>query len=173
MITLIKQDYLVLMKRNNFSFVKFFFKLMSTQGFQVVFLYRLSNFFRNNKLKFLSIILGKFQYYFYHCEIRSTAIIGGGFVIRHPIGIVIGGKVKIGNNFSIGKNTTLGGNNGKFREKNISQPYIGNNVIVGAHSIIIGPIVIGNNVKIGAMTLVNKDIEDSETCVGVPGRIVK
>ena len=38
---------------------------------------------------------------------------------------------------------------------------------------IIGGIHIGNNVKIGANAVVNKDLPDDCTAVGVPARIIK
>lgn len=36
-----------------------------------------------------------------------------------------------------------------------------------------GPIKIGNNVKIGANSVVLKDIPESSTVVGIPGKIIQ
>lgn len=173
MMDLIKLDIMKLNNVNNFSYYLLFKSLLSSNGFQLVFLYRLSNFFRRKKMKILSIILDKIQFFIFNCEIRSTAKIGGGFVIRHPIGVVVGGKVEVGDNFSIGQNTTIGGNNGKLREEGITQPVIGNNVTIGANSMVIGPIVLEDNCFIGAMSLVNKNIGCNEIWVGIPARKIK
>jgi len=50
---------------------------------------------------------------------------------------------------------------------------IGNNVQIGANSIILKGVTIGNNVIIGALSLVNKDIPDNCIAVGNPCKIIK
>ena len=50
---------------------------------------------------------------------------------------------------------------------------IGNNVQIGANSIVLPGVMIGNNVIVGALTLVNKDIPDNSIAVGSPCRILK
>lgn len=45
---------------------------------------------------------------------------------------------------------------------------IGNNVFIGAHSVILYDVKIGNNVIIGAGSIVTKDIPDDVVAVGVP-----
>lgn len=49
---------------------------------------------------------------------------------------------------------------------------IGDNVYIGPHVSIVGPVNIGNNVTIGAGTVVIKDIPNNATVVGNPARIV-
>jgi acetyltransferase-like isoleucine patch superfamily enzyme len=50
---------------------------------------------------------------------------------------------------------------------------IGNNVQIGANSIVTKGVTIGNNVIIGALTLVNKDIPDNSFVTGNPMVIKK
>lgn len=50
---------------------------------------------------------------------------------------------------------------------------IGNNVFVGAGSIVLPGVTIGNNVVIGAGSVVSKDIPDNTVAVGNPARVVK
>jgi acetyltransferase-like isoleucine patch superfamily enzyme len=50
---------------------------------------------------------------------------------------------------------------------------IGNNVQIGANSIIVKGVTIGNNVIIGALTLVNKDIPSNSFVTGNPMIIKK
>ena len=46
--------------------------------------------------------------------------------------------------------------------------------MIGAQSTILGPIKIGNNVRIGAETVViNRNIPSKSTVVGTPGIVVK
>ena len=92
--------------------------------------------------------------------------IGLGLRIEHPVGIVIGIKVKIGENCTIAGNCTVG-------EKYIDQrslgeyPVIGDNVSIGTGSIILGNINVENNVTIGANSLVLKDVSFGQTVTGV------
>lgn len=50
---------------------------------------------------------------------------------------------------------------------------IGNNVFVGAGSIVLPGVTIGNNVIIGAGSIVSRDIPDDSVAVGNPARVVK
>jgi acetyltransferase-like isoleucine patch superfamily enzyme len=50
---------------------------------------------------------------------------------------------------------------------------IGNNVQIGANSVVLPGVRIGNNVIIGALSLVNKDIPDNTVAVGSPVRLLK
>lgn len=90
----------------------------------------------------------------------------------HPIGIVIGEGVIIGNKVKIFQNVTLGGARiGDGIEGNY--PRIGNNVVIFAGAVIIGSISIGDNSIIGANSVVIKDVPANSTCVGAPGRIIQ
>lgn len=173
MFELIKKD--IYKARASIGIRIFIVLLLKSPGFQVVIIYRLSSFLRKKRLAILSLILDRLMLHFWNAEIRSTAVIGGGLNIAHPTGIVIGGKVIIGENFSIRQNTTIGGNTGKFREnmKNWTQPVIGNNVLIGCNAAVLGPVKIANDVKIGACSLVINDIPDNEIWGGVPAKRIK
>ena len=58
---------------------------------------------------------------------------------------------------------TLGGTG---KDKNKRHPTIGNNVLIGAGSTVIGPIYIGDNAKIGAGSVVFKNVKKGSTVVG-------
>lgn len=55
----------------------------------------------------------------------------------------------------------------------VANTVIGNNVFVGAGTIILPGVTIGNNVVIGAGSVVSKDIPDDSVAAGNPARIVK
>ena len=59
------------------------------------------------------------------------------------------------------------GLDGDFKEKT-GKIEIGNNVFVGANSVILYDVKIGNNVIIGANSTVTKDLPDDSVCVGSP-----
>lgn len=50
---------------------------------------------------------------------------------------------------------------------------IGNNVQIGANSVILPGVTIGDNVVIGACSLVNKDIPSNSVAVGNPCKVIK
>jgi maltose O-acetyltransferase len=50
---------------------------------------------------------------------------------------------------------------------------IGDNVFIGAGSIVLPGVTIGNNVVIGAGSVVSRDIPDNSVAVGNPARVVK
>lgn len=134
--------------------------------YKIIKMYRKSNKLLNrNKYIRSRLIFYKVQY-LYKCIISPSAEIGNNFKIPHPIGIVIGEKVKIGNNAIIYHNVTIGQNNNDF-------PQLGDNVVVYPGSIIVGKIKIGNNVIIGANSFVNKDIPDNTIVAGNPAKVIK
>ena len=49
---------------------------------------------------------------------------------------------------------------------------IGNNVMIGADSIILSGVTIGNNVIIGAGSVVTKDVEDGSGVAGNPAKVI-
>jgi cysteinyl-tRNA synthetase len=108
--------------------------------------------------------------FFTGIEIHPGAKIGSGFFIDHGMGVVIGETAEIGKGVTLYQGVTLGGTG---KEKGKRHPTLGDNVIVGTGTKILGPITIGNNVKIGANSVVLKAIPDNSTVVGVPGRITK
>lgn len=54
----------------------------------------------------------------------------------------------------------------------IGQVKIGNNVFIGAESIILPNVTIGNNVIIGAGSVITKDIPDNSVYAGNPGKFI-
>jgi len=52
-------------------------------------------------------------------------------------------------------------------------PTLKDGVVIGAGAKILGPITLGNNVRVGSNSVVVRSIDDNETVVGIPGRIVK
>src|SRR5437016_5513469 len=94
--------------------------------------------------------------------------IGPGLKIFHGQAIVINRDVVIGANCLIRQSTTMG--NAKEGE---ACPVIGNNVEIGAHVCIIGPVTIGDNVIIGAGAVVIKSIPSNSIAVGNPTSVVK
>ena len=103
-------------------------------------------------------------------EIHPGAQIGQGVFIDHGTGVVIGETAVVGDGCTIYQGATLGGTG---KETGKRHPTIGENVMVGAGSKILGPVNVGDNSKIAAGAVVLTDIPANCTAVGIPARIVK
>ena len=103
-------------------------------------------------------------------DIHPGAVIGSGFHIHHGSGIVIGETSVVGRNCSIQHGVTLGatGNSVTFDR----HPKLGNNVLVGCYTTILGNISIGTDCKIGAGSIVLKSLPDGVAAIGNPAKIV-
>jgi serine O-acetyltransferase len=103
-------------------------------------------------------------------EIHPAARIGRGLFIDHGAGVVIGETAEVGDDVTIYQGVTLGGT-GFARGKR--HPTVGNEVMIGAGSALLGPIEIGDRAKIGANSVVIHDVPPNSTVVGVPGHPVR
>jgi len=136
-------------------------------GFHILFLYRLSHFMWNKKMKLLARLIHMYSRIIYSADIHPAAEIEPGIVIDHGMGVVIGSTATVGEGTLIYHGVTLGARmpvNGK------RHPDIGKNTILGTNSTILGPIKIGDYSRIGANTVVLKDVETGVTVAGIAGR---
>ena len=143
--------------------------LISYPGFHAIVWHRLSNFLWRQGLHLIARIISNILRTLTGIEIHPAAKIQQGFFIDHGMGVVIGETTEIGNNVTIYQGVTLGGVSIK---KGKRHPTIGNNVIIGAGSKILGPLEIGDNSKIGENSVVINDIPSNSTVVGIPGKVV-
>ena len=86
------------------------------------------------------------------------------------MGIVFGETTEIGDNCTIYHGVTLGGT-GKDTGKR--HPTLGNNVLIGAGTKVLGPVYIGDNSRIGAGSVVLRNLPANCTAVGVPAEVVR
>lgn len=144
-------------------------------GLHCVAIYRLGNFSRRvaqrNLIIGLPLILLHRPLNFlmrlvHHVDI-DDADIGPGFYIGH-VGTIYIGPTKIGANVNITHNVTIGVGHSKD-EKGI--PIIGDNVWIGAGSVIHGNISVGNRVTISSGCILSRSVPDGCLVVGNPGRV--
>ena len=143
-------------------------------SFHAIIFYKIGSLIWKLKLKFLSRLVMQLGRFFTGIEIHPAAVIGKRLFMDHGNGIVIGETAEIGDDVTIYQGVTLGGTmpsiNSNNQRNQKRHPTIGNNVIIGSGSQILGPINIGNNSRIGANSVVTKDVKKNTTVVGIPAR---
>ncbi len=105
-------------------------------------------------------------------ELRPGTQVGPGLKIEHGFALVINDRAVLGRNVHLRHCVTIGcvklpdGSQGP-------SPTLGNNVEVGANSVILGGITIGDGAKIGAGSVVVKNVPPGAVVVGNPARVVR
>ena len=130
----------------------------------------ISHFLYKKNLLFLARLISQLARFLTGIEIHPGATLGAGILIDHGMGVVIGETAELGDRITIYHGTTLGGTG---KEKGKRHPTVGNNVVIGAGSKVLGNIKIGSNSKIGANSVVLHDVPEGATVVGIPGKVVK
>ena len=139
-------------------------------GVQAVIFYRLTHFLWRYKLRWLARFISTLARWITGIEIHPGAVIGRRFFIDLGMGVVIGETTIIGDDCMLYHGVTLGGTTW---DKVKRHPTLKNGVVIGAGAKILGPVTLGNNVRVGSNSVVVRSIDDNETVVGIPGRIVR
>ncbi|HSN71990.1 MAG TPA: hypothetical protein VLT59_10785 [Steroidobacteraceae bacterium] len=140
-------------------------RLLMSDGSSAMVLYRLMRACARLRLAPLAWVVQWLNKFVNGCVIGAGADFGPGFVILHPVGIVINSKVRGGRNVALEGGVVIGDEKGR-------SPEFGDDVFVGSGAKIIGDIVVGNRVKIGANAVVLHSILDDATVVGIPAKPV-
>lgn len=105
----------------------------------------------------------------FSCDLPYQVEIGERTKFPHDgLGMLMHHETVIGKNCIILHGTTFGGKSGKK-----GAPHICDNVLVGTHAILLGPITIGDNAIIGAGAVVVKDVPANAVVAGNPAKIIK
>src|SRR5256714_5868482 len=97
-------------------------------------------------------------------EIHPGARIGRRVFIDHGMGVAIGETADVGDDVTLYQGVTLGGTSLTRGSKR--HPTLGNDVIVGSHAQILGPVRVGNGARIGAQRLVQAEVPEGARMAG-------
>lgn len=156
----VKSDVLALSKQISVSLptlLLLLYLLHNNRYFRSLFYYRIG--------PITSLLISWYRPGDRYFQISYTSMIGKSMLIAHPYATVLNAE-SIGDNFSCIHCTTLGATPK-------GRPVLGDNVSLGANVTIIGPIHIGNNVVVGAGSVVVKDIPSNCIVAGNPAKIIR
>jgi len=139
-------------------------------GLHALWLHRLAHFIWQRKLRLLGRLLSHLNRFITGVEIHPGARIGRRFFLDHGMGVVIGETAEIKDDVLMYQGVVLGGTS---LQKKKRHPTIGNNVVIGAAAIVLGPVTVEDGARIGANSVVVESVSPGVTVVGIPGRAVE
>jgi serine O-acetyltransferase len=142
-----------------------FLRASLNPGFRSLVLERIQEILGDLSLSTLEHLTCSLNLALHGAEFRPGCRIGAGAIIRHPVGIVIGSGVTVGENCTFQHGVTLGTKYIK-PEQDHHYPNVGASVSFGAFATVIGDVTVGDGCTVGALTLVNKSLSEGTTFTG-------
>ena len=139
-------------------------------GATAVWVYRCERALYRWKLVPLAYVAARFNQVVHGIEIPPTVDVGPGFVVYHPAGIVLHGKVRVGARFRIHTGAVLG-IRGTSDGRTIGPPVVGDDVLVGTGAKILGDVTVGDGVQVGANAVLVVDAPAGSTATGIPATV--
>ena len=148
---------------------KYAMPLLYFKGFHALQVHRVAHYLWLNKRQALGLHLQSLCAEVFAVDIHPGAQIGGGIMIDHATGLVIGETAVVEDNVSMLHAVTLGGIGNTAGDRH---PKIRSGVLIAAGAKILGNIEVGEGAKVGAGTLVLESVSPHTTVAGVPARLV-
>lgn len=166
---LLKKDFGALFD-SRFTWLTLLKKYFAHPGFRAVVLHRFARaLYSSGRVAFARMVVN-YSISTTGAEIFPSAEIGGGFVVIHPVGVVVGARTVAGESLTLLQGVTIGENykhdcRGKY-------PRLGDNVTVCANAAVLGPIEIGNDSVVAANSVVLGSWPSRSILAGAPARRV-
>ncbi|HWT12953.1 MAG TPA: serine O-acetyltransferase EpsC [Allosphingosinicella sp.] len=138
-------------------------------GVWAVGFHRIAHWLYKGELYFMARLVNHLARMLTAIDIHPGAQIGRNFFIDHGF-TVIGETAEIGDDVTIYQQVTLGGTNPQDGVPGKRHPTILDGVVIGSGAQVLGPITVGRRARIGANSVVNKDVSEGATMVGIPAR---
>jgi len=134
----------------------------------IVFFHKIAHWCLLKKIPLVPALIKVMVFLIFNSVIPASVRMGKGTRFMYGgIGCVIHKRAVIGERVCLGQGITIG------RKLKESCPVIGNDIYIGAGARILGNIKVGNNVIIGANSVVVTDIPQNSIVAGAPAKVVK
>lgn len=143
--------------------------LLFDSGFQALAAHRMAHALTRHGIPVLPAVCRRWAIGACGVDILPRADVGGGCIIAHGIGLVVGGRTVIGEDCTLLHGVTLG----EARFDELDCPRLGDRVTVGAGAIVLGGITVGDDALIGAGSVVISDVPPGAVVAGVPARVLE
>ncbi|KAA8527047.1 hypothetical protein F0562_008724 [Nyssa sinensis] len=163
------KDDLRAVKERDPACISYVHCLLNFKGFLAIQAHRMAHKLWSQGRKVLALVIQNRVSEVFAVDIHPGAVIGRGILLDHATGVVIGETAVVGNNVSILHNVTLGGTGKDCGDRH---PKIGDGVLIGASTCVLGNVRIGDGAKIGAGSVVLKEVPPRTTAVGNPARLI-
>ncbi|MFZ1725662.1 MAG: serine O-acetyltransferase [Albidovulum sp.] len=139
------------------------------KGFQAIQAYRIGHWLWQKGRRDMAYFVQMRVSEAFGVDIHPGAVVGKGIMIDHAHSIVIGETAVVGDNVSMLHSVTLGGTGKANGDRH---PKIGNGVLIGAGTKILGNIKVGECSRIAAGSVVLHDVPRCTTVAGVPAKVI-
>ncbi len=140
------------------------------KGFHALQSYRIAHWLWQQDRRMLALHFQNRMSEVFAVDIHPAAVIGGGIMIDHATGVVIGETAVIEDDVSMLHEVTLGGSGTAKGCRR--HPLIRRGVLLSTGAKVLGPVEIGEGAKIGGGSVVLVDIPPHSTAAGVPARVI-
>jgi serine O-acetyltransferase len=139
---------------------------LTQDSYLILVLWRLRCGARRWRLPGVNHLLRRLQTVIFGIELGNDITLGRGVFFVHPIGIVVGGKARVGDRVRFMGSNTVG------TAKGNGYPVVEDDAVLGAGARVLGPVTVGARAVIGANAVVLTDIPSDAVAVGMPARVV-
>jgi serine O-acetyltransferase len=143
--------------------------LLLDSGFQALVAYRLGHTLLSWRIPLLPAVCRRWAIGACGADILPRAKIGGGCIIAHGVGLVVGSYTVIGEDCTLLHGVTLG----EARFDELDYPRIGDRVTISAGALVLGGVTVGDDATIAAGAVVVANVPPGATAAGVPARIIR
>jgi serine O-acetyltransferase len=142
-------------------------RALSQDSFLILALWRARCAARRWRIPLVNHLLRRVQSVIFGIELGNDIELGPGIFFVHPVGIVVGGKARVGARVRFMGSNTVG------TAKDNGYPLVEEDVVVGAGARVLGPVRVGARAVIGANAVVLSDVPADSVVVGIPARVVR